>query len=159
MTTVSPASSSLLQALANNGNASSGTANSLLDALGNAQGVAGATGDELLQTLVTLTSANGASDGSAVQTYNAQGLLNRIQAAMPENPLFATTDASGSDSSNGRDSLLAGLLDSSQSPAGGTSPSQSATSAGLLQLFQQSPTLATAYVDGEVTQSLFSDMA
>lgn len=157
MTTVSPLSSSLLQALANNGNASSGaTESSLLAALGNAQDTSATTSNELLQTLVTLTSANASSSDGSSQTYNAQGLLNRIQAAMPENPLFATDTSGGTANDNG--TLLGSILDSTQA-GNGTSASGSSSSANLLQLFQQSPTLASAYVDGEVTQSLFSDMA
>ncbi len=159
MTTVSSTSSALLQALAANGNSLSGaTESSLLSALGSAQGTAATTDNGLLQTLVSLSSANGAADGSSVQTYNAQGLLNQVQAAMPEDPLFATDASSGNDA-NSSDSVLSGILDPNQSSGSSTAASGASTSAGLLQLFQQSPTLAAAYVNGEVTQSLFSDMA
>ncbi|HEX8964068.1 MAG TPA: hypothetical protein VF801_13785 [Rhodocyclaceae bacterium] len=158
MTTVSSTSSALLQSLAANGSASSsGTENSLLAALGSAPDAAATTDNGLLQTLVTLSSANGASGASAVQTYNAQGLLNQVQATMPEDPLFAS-DSGGNDP-NGN-SLLGGILDPGQSSGGSAADaSGGSSSAGLLQLFQQSPTLAAAYVNGEVTQSLFSDMA
>ncbi|HEX8986471.1 MAG TPA: hypothetical protein VF816_00800 [Rhodocyclaceae bacterium] len=156
MTLTSLTASSLLQTLADSGGSSASLDGSLLSALGQTSQAAGAaTSDPLLQTLVTLSSQNPSST-AAVQTYNAKGLLDQVEAAMPADPLLAA-DGSGQDGSG--NALPADILgagggtgDASSSPASGSAGS-------LLQLFQNSPTLASAYVQSQVTRSLFDDMS
>src|SRR5512133_1589379 len=84
MTTLSPLTSSLLQMLGAGGGSSSGTANaavaSVLGQVQAAKGAGATTAEALRQTLVTLSSQNGTANSSSVQTYNAKGLLNQVQA-------------------------------------------------------------------------------
>lgn len=161
MTKLSPLSASLLQMLTAGGKTSSGTAQaaaqSALEHLQGASATPGTASDNPLQTQtqVTLSSRNGATDSSAVTTYNAKGLLNRIQSSQPSNPLFAID----SSTSGSGDSLLGAVAGAGANGVGTAAASDPVSSANLLQLFKQSPSFAAAYVQGQVTQSIFSKLS
>lgn len=161
MTISSLSSSSLLtQALAASGVAS-GSVDPLLAAVDQSQSASATTADPLLQSLVTLGSS-GASPASL--TYNAQGLLNQAQSAsLLADPLLQSDGGSGGDSAGTDGSLLSSLVATSQGSSSGTAAASStgtsgAATANLVQLIQQSPSLASAYIEGQIDQSVISTL-
>lgn len=160
---------------AKSGSSSVGAA--LLSALAQSQASSGTPSNSLLQEFVSLSSnASGQTDTSA-QTYNAKGLMQRIQSNMMLNDPLLQSDSSASDGS-GNNSLLQQVLGGKTtsassngnsllqaltggSAATGTQASQgtgtSALSATqLAQLIQNNPSLAGSLVQSQANQGLLS---
>ncbi|HUY03973.1 MAG TPA: hypothetical protein VMV33_11865 [Rhodocyclaceae bacterium] len=110
-----------------------------------------ATGVSTSPFLQELVSLNGNAQSSPL-TYNAQGLLNQVQSAMPFNdPLLQSQSPDTSDANN---SLFADLIAPGQ--AAGASTSAGSTNADWAQVLQQDPSQAAALVQSQLDQGILN---
>ena len=142
--------------------------------------------DSLLSSIVSLSSQNATPTSQAGATYTAQGLLAMEQSSTLANDstLFGSignTDTSTSASSDLM-SLEDALLQANASPqssntgtgtssssstattsatnsAGTASTTNTSANAGLIQMIQQNPSLATTLIQSQMNQSLINLMA
>lgn len=166
-------SSSNSATTAKNGSGSSGVGAALLSALAQTQAASGTASNSLLQEFVSLSSrASGQTDNSA-QTYNAKGLMQRIQSNMMLNDPLLQSDSSATDGS-ANNSLLQQVMGSQASSSGtsGNSLLQAITGSGtqaaqgtgisslsatqLAQLIENNPSLAGSLAQSQTNQSLLS---
>lgn len=118
------------------------------------------------QDLVSLTSLKAKQSSSASQTYNAQGLLQQIQANVLSNDQLLISGTSTSSSSSVSDSLLQGLLSpfqtSSTTDASNANAQLNSTSnvvnssADLATMLKKNPSMVTGLIQSQKNQSLLS---
>ncbi len=118
------------------------------------------------QDLVSLSSLSSNQNNPLPQTYNAQGLLQQIQTSLLNNDQLLMSGSSGSAGSSISDSLLQGLLSTSQTsslPNVSSQNSQSSNASNSVNLnanwstvLKQNPSMAATLVQSQIDQSLLS---
>ena len=118
------------------------------------------------QDLVSLSSLSSNQNNLLPQTYNAQGLLQQIQTSLLNNDQLLLSGSSTNSGSSISDSLLQGLLSSSQAsslPNVNSQNLQSNNASNSVNLnsnwstvLKQNPTMATVLVQSQIDQSLLS---
>lgn len=118
------------------------------------------------QDLVSLNSLSSNQNSLLPQTYNAQGLLQQIQASLLNNDQLLMSGSSGSADSSISDSLLQGLLSTPQTsslPNLSSQSTQSSSASNSVNLnanwstvLKQNPSMAATLVQSQIDQSLLS---
>jgi len=153
--------SNLTNSLTNPSNTFSTTniGNNLLSSIGTSSSV-------VQQDKVSLSSLSSIQNNPLPQTYNAQGLLQQIQTNLLQNDQLLLSGSTSTSGGSISDSLLQGLLSTSQSSAlpsvGSQSPSNYSstnsinTNANWLTVLKQNSSMATVLVQSQIDQSLLS---
>ena len=155
----------------------------LLAAVAQSEGANGTASDSSLQNLVSLSPAALGQANTALQTYNAKGLLQQIQSSMMLNDPLLQSDTSTSGNALG-DSLLQSLAsleqtsaatansvapatpapqansasaaDNAASQAAASAPAATDPNANWAKLLKQNPALASVLAESQTNQGLIS---